>query len=173
MGEKTTEFRHTGLSNTWPQMISKYEQFADKPNSYYGAVISEEARRDAVDLMVKDLDRLGITPQAKHLKTDEERSHRRSLDARDADADDNVQDHCCETRRISELLFSAFDERDQRMELERFMEALPEDLHDLCHLWANGVRPTEARQLLGLPASTETALRGRISRYHKKREESA
>ena len=125
-------------------------------------------RRDAVSHVCRR-ELLGLTPQATNLRTDEERGHRRSLDARDVDVYDYSPDS--ESCFEEPLAILAIEAKERAMELERFMATLPPDQHALCELRVRGVGPTEALRQLGLPKSTDTALRGRIARYREKREE--
>jgi hypothetical protein len=161
-------WRHHGrlaASKLFRDVFSLIDTYRGKGPAYYATAVRNEQKRLARDFEIGDRDILGLTPKESKDLSKEGRELIRAANQTDADIDDLTTAAALSNSSPEEIVLAQEEERRMEAELDHRSHQLPPGQLALFESWRAGESPTDARERLGLPKSTETALRNRLKRW--------
>jgi hypothetical protein len=147
-------------------VFDRIETFCGKGKAYFAETLRKEQSRNIRDEEIEDRNFLGVTPkESRHLSKDD-REQIRALNQTAAEAEDLATAAAIsDSENAEEIALSREEESSMELFLDRKGSELPDDLRLLFEAARAGESMTVARRRLGLPRSTETALRNRFKRW--------
>jgi hypothetical protein len=147
-------------------VFDRIETFCGKWEAYFARALRNEQGRNIRDEEIEDRNYLGGTPKEAGHPSGEKREEIRTANRMAADTDDPAMAAAIfDSADPEEIALAQEEERRMEAELDRRSGELPSDQRALFESWRAGESPTDARERLGLPKSTEIALRGRFERW--------
>ena len=142
-------------------------KYAGKPRKYFATGVWNEVDRLQRDRDVEYRNRLGLTPKELNVE-DADRARLRDANASDLTLDEIK--YVAVDAEQEELLFSLEAQVEEERRLEQELGSWREDQARIFRrAYEEGLSLSEARRRLGLPESTERALRSRLTRLRLKR----
>jgi hypothetical protein len=161
--------RHHGrlaASKLFRDVFSRIDTYRGKGQAYYATAVRKEQKRFTRDFEIEDRNFLGLRPKESKDLTKEDRDLIRAANREAADTDDRTTAAAISiSENPEEIALAQEEESSMELFLDRKSPELPDDQKALFECWRAGESPTDAREHLGLPKSTETALRNRLRRW--------
>ncbi len=150
------------------------ETFCGKGPAYYAQALRNEHQRIIRDEEIEDRNHLGGTPKESRDLSDDDREQIRALNRTAVDIDDpTTAAALSSSANPEEIVLEQEEERRIEAELNLFSGQLSSDQREFFDRWREGESPTDIRERLGFPMSTETALRNKLKRWRELRAQQA
>ena len=162
-------WRHHGrlaASKLFRDVFSQIDTYRGKSRAYYATAVRRGLKRLTRDFEIEDRNTLGLMPKESKDISKEDRALIRAANQEAADTDDLTTAVAIDNSDSPEEIVGEREEVfSMALFLDRHGPELPPDQRALFERWRAGESPTDAREHLGLPMSTETALRNRFKRW--------